>query len=224
MGAATRGRKRSGLAVQLLLLLVEAPMHAYRMQQLIRERNKDEVVNIAQRNSIYQTLDRLARDELITVLDTERQHNRPDRTIYSITPEGRDVLHDWLGTMLSTPAREFPEFPVALASLPALEPREVEDFLRTRVEHLDGELARFDAERAATQTMGLPRLFTLEDEYRRAVLETERHWVAGVLEDLAEGRLTWSGEWLRAVAEAQDASHPQGTPNAPDDTSVTDGR
>ncbi len=35
------------LAMMVLALLVEEPMHAYRMQQLIREREKQDVVNVA---------------------------------------------------------------------------------------------------------------------------------------------------------------------------------
>src|SRR6266704_72865 len=51
--------RRSPLALVVLAMLYEAPMHPYRMQQLIRERGKDEVVNVRQRASIYQTIGRL---------------------------------------------------------------------------------------------------------------------------------------------------------------------
>ena len=43
-------------------LLLEAPMHPYRMQQMIKDRGQDQLVNVAQRNSVYQALDRLVRD------------------------------------------------------------------------------------------------------------------------------------------------------------------
>src|SRR5262245_46087896 len=80
--------RRSTLAMAVLALVVEAPMHAYRMQQLIKERHKDDVVNVAQRNSIYQTIDRLLRDGLIAVKETSREENRPERTVYEITKAG----------------------------------------------------------------------------------------------------------------------------------------
>ena len=57
--------KRSPLALAVLALLIEAPMHPYRMQQLIRSRGKDQVINVRQRGSLYQTIDRLEREELI---------------------------------------------------------------------------------------------------------------------------------------------------------------
>ncbi|WP_017600435.1 PadR family transcriptional regulator [Nocardiopsis lucentensis] len=186
-----RTHKRSPLAVQLLLLLLEEPMHAYRMQQLIRERHKDTVVNIAQRNSVYQTLDRLLRDGLIEVHETEQTGNRPRSTTYRITDEGRETLLSWLRTMLSTPAREFPEFPAALASLPALTPESVRELLDGRVAKLRRTLARMDDEKRLTDGMGLHRVFTIEDEYRRAMVEAELAWVMAVIADLVEGRLTW---------------------------------
>ncbi|MBB4930982.1 DNA-binding PadR family transcriptional regulator [Lipingzhangella halophila] len=195
-----RTQRRSPLAVQLLLLLEEEPMHAYRMQGMIKERRKDRIVNIAQRNSVYQTLDRLLRAELITVHDTERTPSRPERTVYRITDAGRDTLYTWLHTMLATPAREFPEFPVALAALPALTPDLAVELLEARVQALHDRLDEAAAEAAEAERMGLPRLFFLEEEYRRAVTEAELRWVEGLLDDLRAGRLTWDREWLEQVS------------------------
>ena len=117
---------RSPLAVVLLALLAEAPAHPYRMQQLIRERRKDKIVNVHRRGSIYQTIDRLLRDELIAVRDVARERGRPERTVYEISQPGRVALRAWLSEMLAAPAAEFPEFPAALAFLPVLEPAEVQ--------------------------------------------------------------------------------------------------
>ncbi|MBN9135172.1 MAG: helix-turn-helix transcriptional regulator, partial [Phyllobacterium sp.] len=57
--------KRSPIALAILAMLYEAPMHPYRMQQLIKERGKDEVINVTQRASLYQTVNRLEREGLI---------------------------------------------------------------------------------------------------------------------------------------------------------------
>ena len=51
--------RRSSIALAVLAFLYERPMHPYRMQQLIKERGKDEVINVRQRASLYQTIDRL---------------------------------------------------------------------------------------------------------------------------------------------------------------------
>ncbi|MEU0463145.1 helix-turn-helix transcriptional regulator [Amycolatopsis sp. NPDC006131] len=79
------------------------------MRELIKERGKDRIANVAQRNSVYQTIDRLLRAELIAIRETERDERRPERTVYEITDAGRAALRDWTAEMLGRPAREFPE-------------------------------------------------------------------------------------------------------------------
>jgi DNA-binding PadR family transcriptional regulator len=182
--------RRSVLAVAVLSMLAEAPMHAYRMQQLIKERHKDEVVNVAQRNSIYQTIERLLRDGLIQVQATERAENRPERTVYEITAEGRKTLREWMLTMLSTPAREFPEFPAALAFLPIVRQEEARDALARRTEALEAQLSALDSEMAQGLTF-LPRIFLVESEYQRAVVEAELQYVRSMVADLRSGELSW---------------------------------
>ena len=197
---AERTPRRSPLAVQLLLLLDEEPMHAYRMQRLITERQKDRIVNIAQRNSVYQTLDRLVRVELVEVHGTEREAGRPERTVYRLTETGRTALDAWVRTMLSTPAREFPEFPVALAALPSITPELALELLEDRVQALREALAAADTDAAEAARIGLPRLFFVEEEYLRAMTEAELRWVEALADDLRTGRLTWSREWFAEVS------------------------
>ncbi|MFC0005963.1 PadR family transcriptional regulator [Micromonospora siamensis] len=190
---AARAHRRSPLAMMVLALLVEEPMHAYRMQQLIRQRDKQDVVNVAQRNSVYQTIDRLHRDELIRVAHTAREDRRPERTVYALTEQGRRTLDGWLAEALATPAREFPEFPAALSFLPILPPEEAVRQLDRRAGTLAARLAEREAVLAAVD---LPRLFLIEDEYRLALLRTELEWVRAVVAELRAGTITWSGEWL----------------------------
>ncbi|WP_346538450.1 helix-turn-helix transcriptional regulator [Micromonospora sp. DPT] len=190
---AARAHRHSPLAMMVLALLVEQPMHAYRMQQLIQEREKQDVVNVAQRNSIYQAIERLRRDELVRVSHTARDERRPERTVYELTDAGRRTLDGWLVEALATPAREFPEFPAALSFLPLLPPAEAARQLERRAETL---AARLREREAVLARVGLPRLFLVEDEYRLALLRTELDWVRGLAADLRAGTLTWSGEWL----------------------------
>jgi DNA-binding PadR family transcriptional regulator len=196
-----RSHRRSPLALAVLGLLYEAPMHPYRMQQLIKERGKDEVVNVRERASIYQTIDRLQRAGLITVAETARDEKRPERTVYRLTEEGREITRDWLREMLSTPAREFPAFPVALAFLPLLTPAGALRQLEVRSFRLAADLARLEAEVGAARDV-LPRLFLIESEYLLAMARAELAWVRALADDLRAGRLTWSEDWLRAVASA----------------------
>jgi DNA-binding PadR family transcriptional regulator len=193
--------RRSPLALVVLALLYEAPMHPYRMQQLIKERGKDEVVNVRQRASVYQTIDRLHRLGLIVPREITREEKWPERTVYELTDEGRRTFRDWMNEALSTRAREFPEFPVAVSLLGLLTPEEALRQLETRVAALEDEVARIDSQFSGAVAEGLPRLFLLETEYQRATLEAELEWVRTVVDDLRTGRLTWSEEWLRRFSE-----------------------
>jgi DNA-binding PadR family transcriptional regulator len=184
------GPRRSVLAVAVLSMLTEEPMHAYRMQQLIKERHKGDVVNVTQRNSIYQTIDRLLRDGLVEVQSSAREANRPERTTYRITDAGRAILREWLDTMLSMPVNEYPEFPAALSFLPNLKPRGAIAALMTRISHLDRQLAALDDGLAQGSTF-LPRIFLIESEYQRQVLAAELDYVRALVDDLRAERITW---------------------------------
>lgn len=183
-------------------------MYPYRVQQVIRERGKDEVVNVRDRASIYQTIERLHRDGLIAVAETARDERRPERTVYELTDDGRETVCEWEREMLSTPAQEFPLFPAALAFLPLLAPEDALRQLDRRALLLQGDLARLEALDASIAHT-LPRLFLIEDEYRLAMLRTELAWVRAVADDVRAGRLTWSAELFEAVL-AQQAAHDHG--------------
>jgi DNA-binding PadR family transcriptional regulator len=191
--------RSSTVALAVLALLYEAPMHPYRMQQLIKERGKDEVINVHQRTSLYQTIDRLLRAKLIAVRATAREERRPERTIYELTEAGRETMLVWMREMLATPAREFPDFPAALAHLPLLEHEDVKAQLDRRAQALVAELDRVDAELGRAAGV-IPRLFLVEMEYLRAQLHTELSWVRSLVDDLDTGRLTWNDEWLQTIA------------------------
>jgi DNA-binding PadR family transcriptional regulator len=180
----------------VLSMICEEPMHPYRMQALIKERGKDQIANVAQRNSVYQTIAALGRSGLIRIRGTSRDERWPERTIYEVTDEGRRTLGLWLRTVLSTPAREFPDFPAALSLVAGSEPQDVRAQLETRIGALEIRLAELER-----PYPGLPRVFLLEAEYMAAVVRAEIEWLRSITGDLRSGRLTWSEEWVRRIAE-----------------------
>lgn len=178
-------RPRSPLSMVVLSLVCEEPMHPYRMQTLIEERGKDLVANVAQRNSVYQTISSLKRAGLIAARETEREERRPERTVYEATPEGRRTLHGWLRTVLSTPAREFPDFPAALSLLdPTFTPAELARLLEARAEALAPRLAQLEEPHPE-----IPRVFLLESEYLAAVTRAEIAWLRRAVADARAGRI-----------------------------------
>ena len=171
-------------------------MHPYRMQRLIKERGKDQVIDVQRRPSLYQTINQLLRAGLIVVAKTSRQPGFPERTIYRITEEGRSAALLWLREMLSTPAQEFDEFPAAVSLLPVLTTEDARAQLELRATRLTERIAAMDHE-LQTYATDLPRLFLLETEYVRRVVEAELAWVRSVIADLERGELTWSEAWIR---------------------------
>src|SRR5215471_8719565 len=133
-------RPKSPLWMVVLSLVWEEAMHPYRMQVLIKERGKDQIANVTQRNSVYQTITALRRAGLIAVRETSRSERRPERTVYEITAEGQRTLRAWMREVLSTPAREFPDFPAALSLVAGAAPHEVRALLEARIAALEKRL------------------------------------------------------------------------------------
>ena len=103
--------------------------------------------------------------------------------------------------MLSDTGGQYPEFIAALSILFGLPVEEARDQLDLRAQRVAEQLG--DAERSLRGApAALPRLFVLEEEYRVAILGAELDWLRGVIEDLDQGRITWSEEWLREIAQA----------------------
>ena len=132
-----------------------------------------------------------------------RSAGYPDRTVYAITDAGREAAQLWLREMLSATTGEYPEFVAALSILFGLQPQDARAQLELRAGRLEAELA--DTETQLADNPQVPRLFMLEEEYRRAVLGAELAWLRDVIADLHAGRLTWSEEWLKEIF---DAFHP----------------
>jgi DNA-binding PadR family transcriptional regulator len=190
----------SSLGLVVLWQLFEGPMHVYRMQKMFEAQGKARVVNVRSRASLYQTIERLKRHGLVEVHETQRAEGYPDRVVYAITDEGRAVAREWLREMLRNTDGEYPEFLAAVSILFGLLPDEARSELELRADRLQSALAVTE-QSLADAPAALPRLFLLEEEYRKAMLEAELSWVRGVIEDLRSGRLTWSEEWLRELAD-----------------------
>ncbi|WP_240717553.1 PadR family transcriptional regulator [Priestia megaterium] len=192
--------KKSPLALAILCLLIEEPMHPYRMQQLIKERGKDEVINVRYRNSIYQTIDRLHRDRAIVIQEKKHNEGRPDLIVYEVTKEGREAAYEWIRKMLSTPKQEFLEFPAAISFLALLTPEDVKEQLQKRVLALEKILAYVEKQMEVGTSKGIPRLFLLEVEYQKTMSLAELEWIQSTIDDIQDKKLKWDWEWLREIS------------------------
>ncbi len=193
--------RRSTLALVVLALLHTSPMHPYQVQQKLKLWHKEKVVNVRQRSGLYRTIERLHEAGLVEVHATEREEQRPERTVYAITDAGEAVLRQWQLEVLSTPAREFPQFPAALSVLAVVTEQEAIDALVQRCEALTADIVELEQDMADGTAMGVPRLFMIEDELVLAVTRAELTWVTGLVDLLRVGDLRWDAAWVEAQAE-----------------------
>ncbi|HEY3514920.1 MULTISPECIES: PadR family transcriptional regulator [Kribbella] len=185
--------RRSTLAMAILGLLENGPLHPYGIQRLIKQWGKDQVVNVGQRTSLYRMIVRLEEAGLIAAGATERDERYPERTVYHLTDAGREVCREWLAEILTTPRNEFPEFPAGLSFVMLLPPDVAGELLGRRRELLTQRIAELRRELELTvDGQPIPRFALLETEYQVAVTVAEAEWIGGVLEELRSGELTWA--------------------------------
>src|SRR4051794_14323820 len=171
--------RNNPLALAVLALLWERPMHPYEMSLTLRERRKDESVKL-NFGSLYSVVDSLVKHGLIEAASTERDGNRPTRTVYRLTDPGATEAIDWLTDLVRTPTKEFPQFEAALSFLPLLGPDDVVRLLRLRQATLERTLAGLRTGVDESAAMGLPAIFTLESAYEIAMLNAEVGFVVGL--------------------------------------------
>ena len=191
---------RSPLALAIMNLLLERPMHPYEMKVLMKQRGHDEVIKL-KGGSIYDTVERLERGGFIATQETSRDGRRPERTVYCLTDLGRDELKNWMREIVSEPAREFPEFAAALAFIAGLDRSEAVELLQRRILAQEAELAAATTRMEGTRQYGIPRLFLLESEYAIAVRRAEVEWIRALVSDIEKGNVWLTQKEMLAIAD-----------------------
>lgn len=185
------------LALAVLCLLTEKPMHPYEISSTLRERAKEESIKINY-GSLYSVVDSLARHGLIEVHETVREGRRPERTVYAITDAGRIEFVDWESELLSIPVKEFTRFEAALALMPALAPADVLRLLETRRIRLSTEVVSLEAVLAEMAKEGMPELWSIEADYLQALRRAELVFVERLIEKIKTGTLGGLDVWRHA--------------------------
>src|SRR5262245_10675854 len=176
-------------------------MHPYEMASTLKERHKEDSIKLRY-GSLYTVIDMLTKRGFIAAKETSRSGNRPERTVYELTPAGLDELRDWMRDLLRHPAKEFTQFEAGLSLLPVLPPEETVALLRDRALHLSGTVWKMEGQlgELAQQDLGamagevpaalkgqkFPPLFTIESEYRLAMIRAELAFVNELVRRIAE--------------------------------------
>lgn len=197
IGGAVVGVKRrklgNPLALAVMTLLSEKPMHPYEISRTLRRRGKEHSVKI-NFGSLYTVVQNLEKHGFVEVADVQRDGNRPERTLYGLTPAGREEMREWMADLLAVPATEFPLFETALSLMAVLPPDEVAALLEDRVTILDLNAASLRGAIGSLHAR-LPRLFVVETEYQLRMIEAQAQWIRELLRDIADGSLSGLDGW-----------------------------
>ncbi|MGW1345999.1 PadR family transcriptional regulator [Kribbella sp. NPDC002412] len=160
------------LGLVVLAFLQERPMHPYELGRLLKNRNKQESIRY-RHASLYMVVKQLTRDGYIEPQETSRAGQLPERTVYALTPAGREVLTREMRELVAVPAKEYPRFEAALALIVVLPPAEVVTLLGERLQALKERIAYLrDKQRGDVEWIHL-----IEYEYQLALAEAEEKFV-----------------------------------------------
>lgn len=203
---ASKRKVSNPLALAVMALLYERPMHPYEMVSTMRERNKHEAIRLRY-SSLYSVVGAMERGGLVAELETLRDGRRPERTVYGITEAGRAEFLDWLRELLREPMKEYTQFAAGLSFLPALPPEEAAELLEQRVSLLEDEVEGIRTRMDHAMGQGVAWLFLVEEEHELVLREAELSWVRGLVREIQGGTLAGLREW--------ETFHSPGATNAP---------
>jgi len=183
-----------GLAV--LSYLVQGPRHPYELSRMLRENDDGRSIRF-NHGSLYMVVQQLARAGFIAEQETTREGQRPERTVYALTEEGRREQRAWLRELVGEPQYEYPQFVAALSLIGALHPDEAVELLRRRLERLDEQSAQIRALVDGAAALGVHPLFSVEEEYRLALLAADRDFTERFIEKITDPEDGWGPEWAR---------------------------
>ncbi len=180
----------SPLALSVLELLDEEPMHPYEMATRMRVRHHDEFIRL-NFGTLYHTVEVLERNGWIEPVEREKEGRRPERTIYRLTDAGRDVLTRTVSDLLKRPQKEYPQFAAGLMFMHHLKAADAATHLKERAQAIDVVIEKFQTVLNELLREGVTRLALIEVEHKIAMLDAERRWVRAVQEEIESGRLEW---------------------------------
>lgn len=179
------------LALAVLAYLSQGPMHPYELSKKLRAHGDDRSIKFTH-GSVYMVVEQLVKAGLIAEQETSREGQRPERTVYGITSDGRAELQDWLRDLVGTPRHEYPAFGSALSLVSALHPDVVVELLRQRLVLLQEQRS---AAAALAEAATPHPLFLVEEVYRQGLLDAEIAFVHRFIEQITDPVSGWGPMW-----------------------------
>jgi DNA-binding PadR family transcriptional regulator len=217
---ATKRKVGNLLALAVLAYLVQRPMHPYELSRTLRDHGDDRSIKF-NHGTLYMVVQQLEKAGFVAAQETNREGERPERTIYALTDAGRQELRDWLRDLLGEPEHEYPSFVAALSLVSVLPPSQVIPLLRQRLRRLAERAAETRRLIDTTLAQGVAELFLVEEQYRLAIDNAESDFVTSLIDRMTDAQTSWAPMWAQFHGEAfpgeafpGEAFPPQAPPDA----------
>ena len=188
------------LALAVLSYLTQKPMHPYELSRTLRDNGDARSIKF-NHGSLYMVVQQLAKAGFIVEQETNRDGQRPERTVYALTDAGRAEVADWLRELVAEPEHEYPHFVAALSLIGALPPSEAVPLLRRRLVALGERRAEIRSLIDTSLADGLPALFLVEEEYRLAIMTAEAEFVERFIQQITDPDTPWAPMWAQFHGE-----------------------
>jgi DNA-binding PadR family transcriptional regulator len=188
-----------GLAV--LSYLTQRPMHPYELSRTLRDNGDARSIKF-NHGSLYMVVGQLAKAGFVSEVETNREGQRPERTVYALTDAGRQELRDWLRELVEEPRHEYPQFVAALSLIAALPPGDVLVLLNRRLDRLAEQRTEVQALIDGALGNGVPELFLVEEQYRLALLDADSSFVRRFIDRISDPDNDWGRQWAEFHGES----------------------
>lgn len=197
---ATKRKVSNLLALAVLSYLSQRAMHPYELSRTLRDNGDDRSIKF-NHGSLYMVVQQLEKAGYVTAQETNREGQRPERTVYALTDAGRQELRDWLRDLLGEPEHEYPSFVAALSLIGALPPSQVVPLLRHRLQRLAERAAQTRRQIETVLAQGVPELFLIEEQYRLAIDDAESTYVTSLIDRVTDPQTGWGPMWAQFHGE-----------------------
>ncbi|MGV8876024.1 MAG: PadR family transcriptional regulator [Rhodoglobus sp.] len=183
----------------LLAILTQGSCYGYQLRtEFERRTGSTWPLNVGQ---VYNTLDRLVRDHLVTTAthehsdavaaNTGRARPTQPQTFYQITDAGRAIALAWLAAPLERYDQSRDELALKIAIAMTLPGVEVEDIIATQ-------------QRSTLSTLNSAKLTAASRQQATNAAQFAQHLIADNLQAHAEAELRWLDQVTRSVQQAHD--------------------
>jgi len=162
------------------------PVHGYDVRRELLTWRVDKWANVAP-GSIYNALKTLTKEKFLKVVGTGQIGGRPERTQYSLTPDGEKEYQALLRATWWKVAPPLDELMPALCFMPSLSAEELTAALENRIAALEGALKHLEFSRKEIQPPETPEHVKELYDRMHAILNAEIPWARTLIGRLGRG-------------------------------------